>query len=79
MLRENSAPDRVERYESYRQGAVETRTFERGDDHLCYGVGDDGELYDFCFLGEEETLFTHGVLSPQEREIAQRFLDELLS
>lgn len=70
-------PDSRERYDSYRNGDVETLTFERGETHLCYGEDSQGEIYDFCYIGENEMVHIDGKLSSSDIVSAQELIDGL--
>ncbi len=65
-----------ERYSTYRNGEVETLTFETDDYHLCYGVDSSGEIFDFCFIGNK-IVTIEGMLNDKELEKAQRVIDSL--
>jgi len=65
-----------ERYDSYRNGEVETLSFDTEDFHLCYGVDDSGEVFDFCLIGD--TIVTiEGKLNEAELAKAQKVIDGL--
>lgn len=65
-----------ERYDAYRNGEVETLSFDTKDFHLCYGVDEFGEIFDFCLIGD--TIVTiEGKLNEAELERAQKVIDEL--
>lgn len=43
-------PTLIENHSSYREGKVTVVTFENETIHMCYGVDDKGNVWDFCFL-----------------------------
>lgn len=65
-----------ERYEAYRNGEVETFSFDTEDFHLCYGVDNSGEVFDFCLIGDT-IVNIQGKLNEVELEEAQRVIDGL--
>lgn len=75
-LRNTLELSRRERYDSYRNGEVETLSFDTEDFHLCYGLDDSGEVYDFCLIGDR-ILFLEGKLNEAEIEKAQQVIDGL--
>jgi hypothetical protein len=75
-LRNSLELTRRERYEAYRNGEVETLSFDTEAYHLCYGVDELGDVFDFCLIGDT-IVHIEGKLTEAELERAQKVIDEL--
>lgn len=75
-LRNSLELTRRERYDSYRNGEVETLSFDTEEFHLCYGVDEFEDVFDFCFIGDT-IVHIEGKLTEAELETAQKVIDEL--
>lgn len=70
-------PHKRESYDSYRNGEVETLTFEDKEVHLCYGEDSNGEIWDFCSIAQGSVTHMDDKLSDEEIKIAQEIIDNV--
>ena len=68
----------IEFHDAYRNGRIASITFEIDDMfHLCYGLAEDGTIYDFCICDNNSSFsYVEGVLSITDIQNAASILDE---
>jgi hypothetical protein len=78
LISRGKTPTSIEFHDAYRNGRIASITFEIDDMfHLCYGLAEDGTIYDFCICDNNSSFsYVEGVLSITDIQNAASILDE---
>ena len=77
VISQGKTPTSIEFHDAYHNGRIASITFEIGDMfHLCYGLAEDGTIYDLCIYNNNNFSYVEGVLSITDIQNAASILNK---
>lgn len=78
MIGKNAEPSENSPYAVIDNITVIGKTFENGNYHICYGIDENGNIYDICILTDTTTFFEAGQCKVETVLEAQEIIKEIL-